>query len=120
MILIRNTTYLEVTKNSSEPLIFSKDKAIGVHDLGSIGYYKVKQNTIWHHLQHYHEFKPLQVLYEEFNKLTNILKREEPQPTDIYTWLAEDDERRNLTDRDILEKYIDLEILGLPRKKRKG
>ena len=60
------------------------------------------------HLQHYYEFKPLQVLFEEFNKLTNTLKREELQATDPYPWLAEDDKRRNSTERELLEKYIGL------------
>ena len=48
------------------------------------------------------------MLHEEFNKLTNTLKREEQQSSDQYPWLAGDDESRNLTDREILEKYIDL------------
>ena len=96
---IRNTGFHDVTNNSSETLIFSKDEAIGVLDLRSIGYHKVKQSTIQHHLQHYYEFKSLQVSCEEFNKLTNTLRREEQRSTDTYPWLAEDDERRNSTDR---------------------
>ena len=64
--LTRNTEFLDMTNNSSEPNIFSKDEAIGVVDLRSIGYQKVKPN---------YEFKPLQVLCNEFNKLTNTLKR---------------------------------------------
>ena len=63
--LIRNTGYLNVTNNSSETLIVSKDEALGVVDLRSIGYYKVKQSTIEHHLQHNYEFKPLQVFCKE-------------------------------------------------------
>ena len=43
---VRNTGFLNVTNNSSEPLIFSKDEALGVVDLRSIGYYKVKQSTL--------------------------------------------------------------------------
>ena len=54
----------------------------------------------------------------EFNKLTNILKREEQQTTDPYAWLAEDDESRNFTDGEIMEKYIDLETLCLTQKEK--
>ena len=38
------------------------------------------------------------MLYEEFNKLTNTLQ-EEPQSTVPHPWLAQDEKRRNLTNR---------------------
>ena len=115
---IGNTGYLDLTNNSSGTLIFIKDEALGVVDLRSLDYYEVKQSTIQHHLKHYYEFKPLKVPCEEFNKLTNTLKTEERQSTDPYPWLAEDDERRNLTDRKILEKYIALETLCITQKEK--
>ena len=66
----------------------------------SIGYYKVKQSNIQHHLEIYYEFRPLQALCEEFYKLTNTLRREKQKSTDPYLWQAEDYERRNLSDRE--------------------
>ena len=77
----------------------------------------MRQSTIQHNLNYY-GFRPLQVLCEEFNKLTNTLKREEQKSTDPYTWLAEDVERKHLTDREILEKYIDLDTLYLNQKEK--
>ena len=40
----------------------------------------------------------------------NILKKEREQksPKDNYTWLDPDDDRRHMTDREIPEKYINL------------
>ena len=35
-------------------------------------------------------------------------EREPTTPIDKYPWLDPDDERRNMTDREILEKYVDL------------
>ena len=64
----------------------------------------MKQGNIQHDLQHYYEFKPLQVLCEEFNKLNDILKREQ-QSADPYPWLAEDNNRINLIDTNIGEIY---------------
>ena len=91
-----------MTNNSSEPLIFIKDEPLCVVDLRSIGYCRVNRllfsTTIY-------EFKPLQVLYEEFSMLTNSLKREEQKSTGPYPWLPGGDERRNLTDRDIEKIY---------------
>ena len=77
---IRSTRFLDVTYHSSETLICSKDKTLGVAHLRSVGYYKVKQSSIQHCLQHYYEFKPLQMLFEEFNLLTNILREKNNNP----------------------------------------
>ena len=41
--------------------------------------------------------------------------REQLSRVDKYPWLGPGDERRNMTDREILEKYIDLETLCLNR-----
>ena len=40
----------------------------------------------------------------------NTLKKEREQklPEDNYPWLDPDDDRRHMTDREILEKYINL------------
>ena len=47
---------------------------------------------------------------EYFNKFVNTLKKEREQksPEDNYPWLDSDDDRRLMTDREILEKYINL------------
>ena len=37
---------------------------------------------------------------------------------DKYPWLSPDDERRNMTDREILEKYINLGASYLKKKER--
>ena len=39
------------------------------------------------------------MLCKKFSKLANTSKSQEQQSADPYPWLAEDDERRNLTER---------------------
>ena len=39
---------------------------------------------------------------------TSKKEREQKSQTDKYPWLDPDDERRHMTDREILEKYINL------------
>ena len=51
MKFVRNYGFLDVTSNSSEPIIFNKDETLGIVDLRSIGYYKVKQSSIQHNLK---------------------------------------------------------------------
>ena len=38
----------------------------------------------------------------------------------LYALVAENDERRTLTDREILEKYVNLEISCLPENEREN
>ena len=45
-------------------------------------------------------------------------EREETTPTDKYPWLDPEDERRNMTDREILEKYIDLKNSCLDKEEK--
>ena len=45
-------------------------------------------------------------------------EREQTTPTDKYPWLNPEDERRNMTDREILEKYIDLKNSCLDKEEK--
>ena len=62
----------------------------------------MKQSIIQHNIKPYYEFKLLKKHFKEFNKPTNNLQREEQLSTDTHLWLAEGDERRDLTDKEIL------------------
>ena len=57
----------------------------------------------------YFRFESADILCEQFNKFVNILKKEKENTNVKYPWLDKDDERRNMSDKEILEKYIDLE-----------
>ena len=70
------TGFLDENNSSLEPLTFNKDDTLDIEDLKSLVYFKVKQSTLQNSLN-YHDFRPLQVLCEELNKLTNTLKRGE-------------------------------------------
>ena len=61
-------------------------------------------------LSRYYRFEKAEKLCEYFNKFVNTLKEEKEQKslTDSYPWLDPDDERRHMTDREILENYINL------------
>ena len=91
-------------------MILRSNKMIGILDLSSLGYYKIKQGILQQNLSRYYRFEEAEKLCEYFNKFVNMLKeeREQKSPTDKYPWLDGDDERRHMTDREILEKYINL------------
>ena len=59
-------------------------------------------------------------LCEQFNKFINTLKKERKEDTkEKYLWLDPSDERRYMTDWEILEKYIDFEKSCLTYKEKK-
>ena len=48
-----------------------------------------------------------------------MLKKEEENPKEKYPWLDDKDERKYMVDREILEKYINLENSCLTKAKNK-
>ena len=79
---------------------------IGIIDLRSLGYYKIKQGILQQNLSRYYRLEKAEKPCEYFNKFVNTLKKEREQrlPDDNYQWLDPDDEWRHMTDREILEK----------------
>ena len=59
-------------------LIFSSNPhyTTGVIDLRSLGYYKIKQGILQQNLSRYYKFGKAEKLWEHFNKLVNMLKKD--------------------------------------------
>ena len=66
-------------------------------------------------MSRYYRFEEANKLCEYFNKFVDTLRKEREQktPIDKYPWLDPGDERSNVTDREILEEYVDLKNLCL-------
>ena len=92
-------------------MIFRPEEMMGITDLRSLGYYKIKQGILQQNLSKYYRFEKAEKLYKYFNKFVNTLKKEREQrlPEDKAPRLDPDDDWRHMTDREILEKYINLE-----------
>ena len=62
-------------------------------------------------------FESTNTVYDQFNRLINTLRKEEEwtSGTDKYPWLDDSDERKYMMDREILDKYIDLETSCLTK-----
>ena len=83
---------------------------LGILDLRSLHYYKIKQGILQQNLSKYYRFESTDILCQQFNKFINTLKRERQEQTkERYQWLNPSDERKYMTDREILDKYTDLE-----------
>ena len=108
---VRNCASLNVVNNTQETVIFDPNQILGILDLRSLGYYKIKQGVLQQNLSKNYHFESIEKLCEEFNALVNERKKEEEKEVekDKYPWLDDSDERKYMTDREILEKYINLD-----------
>ena len=93
---------------------------IGVIELRSLGYYKFKQGILQQSLSRYYKFEKAEKLCEYFNKFVNTLKKEREQKSseDRYPWLDPDDEWRHMTDKEILDRYINLDNSCLSKEEK--
>ena len=55
---------------------------LGIWDLRSIGYYKIRHGVLQQNLSKYFRFESAVILCEKFNKFVNILKKEKEEIND--------------------------------------
>ena len=108
---VRNCASLDIVNNTQETVIFDPNQILGILDLRSLGYYKIKQGVLQQNLSKNYHFESVEKLCEEFNAIINAKKEEEQKQVekDKYPWLDDSDERKYMTDGEILEKYINLD-----------
>ena len=118
--MIRNQASLDVTSNTKETVIFDPIQMLGILNLRSLGYYKIRQGVLQQNLSKFYHFEPAEKLCEEFNTLVNELKKDEKiSDKEKYWWLEDSDERKYIIDREILDKYIDLNKSHLTESEKK-
>ena len=105
---IRNRVTLNITNNTQGTMIFDPKEIIGMLDLRSLDYFKISQGVLQQNLSTYYHFESADVVCEQFNKFVNTLKKEMEESKERYPWLDLNDERKYMTDREILDKYINL------------
>ena len=115
-----NKAVLDIINKGRDTMIFKPEEMIGIIDLRSLGYYKIKQGILQQNLSQYYRFEKAEKLCKYFNKFVNTLKREREQksPRDDYPWLDPDDDRRHMTDKEILEKYTNLDNSCLSKEEK--
>ena len=96
-----NKAILDIVNKGKGTMIFKPEEMIGIIDLRSLGYYKIKQGILQQSLSRYYRFENAEKLCEYFNKFVNTLKKEREQrsPKDKYPWLDPDDDWRHMTEK---------------------
>ena len=115
--LVGNLTVLQIINNTASTMYLSPEESIGIIDIRSLGYYNIKPQVMHFNLTGVHNLFPkgnLDLkLGEHFAKVTtqNVYYRKREvvrRIPDLYPWLDKEDPWRNMTDEEILYKYIDL------------
>ena len=115
-----NKAVLNIKNAGKDIIILDPREMIGIVDIRSLGYYEIKQGILQQNLSRYYRFEEAGKLCEYFNKFIDTLKKDREQTTSVdkYPWLDQEDERRNMMDREILEKYIGLETSCLNKEEK--
>ena len=88
-----NKAVLDIVNKGKDTMIFKPEEMIGIIDLRSLGYYKIKQGILQQKLSRYYRFEKAEKLREYFNRFVNTLKKEQESPEDRYPWLDAEDDR---------------------------
>ena len=109
----------KVTNNTHETVTFDLTEMIGILDLKSLDYYKIMQDVLQKNLSKHYHSKSADTMCKQFNRFVNLLKREEESTEENYPWLDKNDERKYMTDREILDTDINLDNSCLTKAKEK-
>ena len=115
---IRNKATLDITNNTRETIIFERKTSIGILDLRSLGYYKIKQGVLQQNLNKYYQFEEIDKICAEFNSIIEKKRQEKNNIEERYPWLDNADERKYMMDKEILDKHINLKDSCLDEKER--
>ena len=118
---MHNAATLDVANSGPDTIIFKPEEMLGILDLRSLAYYKIKQGILQQNLSKYYKFERVDTLCEHFDKFINTLKkeREQEESKKDYLWLDPSDERKYVMNKDILDKYIDLDKSCLMEKEKR-
>ena len=106
---LRNKAVLKITNKTHEIVTFRWTEVIGVIDLRSLGFYKIKQKVLQEHLGKHYHFELADDVCNQYNRFVNLMRKEEENSEGKYPWLEDTDKRKYMMDRENLDKYINLD-----------
>ena len=90
-------------------ITFDRTDMMGVVDLRSLGFYKIKKEVLQEHLSRHYHFELADNVCDQDSRLVNLIRKEEENSEGKFPWLDDTDERKYMTDKEILDKYINLD-----------
>ena len=106
---IWNKVVLKITNKTCKTITFDRTDMMGVVDLRSLGFYKIKQEVLQEHLSRHYHFELEDDVCDQYNRLVNLMRKEEEKSEGKFSWLDDKDKRKYMTDKEILDKYVNLD-----------
>ena len=106
---IQNKVVLKVTNKTHETIVFGRTEMMGVVDLRLLGFYKIKQEVLQEHSSRHYHFKLADDVCNQYNRVVNLMRKDKEKSEGKFPWLDDTDERKHMTDREILDKYVNLD-----------
>ena len=78
-----NKAVLDIKNAGKDTMILNPKEMIGIVDIRSLGYYKIKQGTLQQNLCRYYRFEEASKLCEYFNKFVDTLMKDREQTTSV-------------------------------------
>ena len=115
-----NLGVLDLVNTSKTTMLFSTDSALGIVDIRSLGFYNIKHATLQYNLsKQLPQYNKIATHHAEQIKTKHVPKQGshvehvsqqklQQSADDPYPWLDSQDPRRDMSDEEILRKYIDL------------
>ena len=73
--LIRNRATFKVTNSTQDTVIVDPKEMLGIVDLRSLGYYKIKQGVLQQNLSCMYHFESANTVCDQFNRLIKTLRK---------------------------------------------
>ena len=116
---IQNKVVLKITNKTHKTVTFGRTEMMGTVDLRSLGFYKIKQEVLQEHLGRHYHFKLADDICDQYNRFVNLRRKEEESSGEKFPWLDDMDERKYMTDREILDNYVNLDNSCLTKIEKK-
>ena len=72
---IRNNAVLKITNKTHETVTFGWTEMIGVVDLKSFGFYRIKHEVLQEYLGKYYHFELADDICNQYNRFVNLMRK---------------------------------------------
>ena len=100
---------MKITNKTHETVTFGRTEMMGIVDLRSLGFYKIKQEVLQEYLGRHYHFELADDVCNQYNRFINLMRKEEENSEGKFPWLEDTNERKYMMDREILDKYVNLD-----------
>ena len=90
---------LKITNKTHKTVTFGRTEMMGVLDLRSLGFYKIKQEVFQEHLGKHYHFELADDVCDQYNRYVNLMRKEEENSENKFLWLDDMDERKYMTEK---------------------